>query len=175
MPPFGERVANSACHLFILWLLNCIRLSGAWYGSDCISSWVHLFTFLYFFFFSLSLLPATSLLWSFCQFEGKRRTMCLEMTNEVFTGRWSVRFSSSGFRRKTGKSANCSFHNFSNRKLSVFCLVTIRFTQPVSVPSLPNIQWKTRKRRGYVIGYSINKIEFSKGWFVQTMLVRKPY
>ena len=50
LPPFWERVASSACHLFVLWLLYCISLSfplvlEAWCGSDCISSWVLLFTF----------------------------------------------------------------------------------------------------------------------------------
>ena len=29
-PPFCKRVANSACHLFILWLLYCICLSFPW-------------------------------------------------------------------------------------------------------------------------------------------------
>ena len=47
MPPFWVRAANSACHLFILLLLNCFCLSfplvfGAWCGYDCISSRVHL-------------------------------------------------------------------------------------------------------------------------------------
>ena len=31
------------------------------------------------------------------------------------------------------------------------------------LPSLPNIQWKTLKRRGHVNGNSINKIKFSSG------------
>ena len=44
-------VANSVCHLFILWLLNCVCISFllvfvAWCASICISSWIHLFTFL---------------------------------------------------------------------------------------------------------------------------------
>ena len=44
------RVANSSCHLFLLWLLCCVYLShpfvlGAWCGSDCISSWILLYTF----------------------------------------------------------------------------------------------------------------------------------
>ena len=39
----GKKVASSACHLFILWLLNCICLSlplvlGVRCGFDCISS-----------------------------------------------------------------------------------------------------------------------------------------
>ena len=39
---------NYACHLFILWLFNCICLSFslvlvASYGSECIRFWVHLF------------------------------------------------------------------------------------------------------------------------------------
>ena len=48
LPSFWERVANTVCHLFVFWTLNCICLSfplvfGTWYGSDCVSSWVHLF------------------------------------------------------------------------------------------------------------------------------------
>ena len=44
------RVANTACHLYFLWLFTCICLPfplmlRTWYGSDCTSSWVHLSPF----------------------------------------------------------------------------------------------------------------------------------
>ena len=65
------------------------------------------------------------------------------VTNQLTYDKWSVRFSSSGFKRKTGRSSNRSFYTFSNRKPSLFCLLTVRFTQlPIleALPSLPNIQ-----------------------------------
>ena len=48
MSPFGERVANSACHLFFLGCLfefvSLFLILRTWFGSCCICSWVHLFT-----------------------------------------------------------------------------------------------------------------------------------
>ena len=50
---FWVTVANSACHLFILWLLYCICLSFplmlvSWCGFYCIRSWVILFALKYY-------------------------------------------------------------------------------------------------------------------------------
>ena len=56
--------------------------------------------------------------WSFYEI---KMTLCKDM--------WSVRFSSSDFRRKTGRSSNCSFYTFWTRTPSLFCLLTVRFTQ----------------------------------------------
>ena len=61
-PAFGEIVANSDCRLFILWLLYCFCLSfpsvlEPWCRSDCISSWVLLFTFLYLYPLKINVLP----------------------------------------------------------------------------------------------------------------------
>ena len=65
-------------------------------------------------------------------------------------------------RRESRLTVRFTFSNIGSPRSSIFCCL---LTQPPileALSSLPNIQWKTRKRRGHVIGYNINKIAFSK-------------